>query len=139
MRSKIINAVKISPLLFCIYLNINSWVQLRSMGPEYGLANIHYISLVFLYLSIVLFFIRRKIFLVVSVVTIALLLFDVLSIMPIQFATRTEFTLNSWSIEVRYLQPYFWVLLFHLGVNFKDYISVFSDLKRINKSNQTLS
>ena len=139
MRNQILDTAKVLPLLFCVYLNVSSWIQLRSMGPEYSLANIHYVSLIFLYVSIVLYFIKRRIFLVVSIITIVLLLFDVLSIMPIQYATRTEFTLNSWSIEIRYVQPYFWVLAFHVGLNFKDYRSMFVDLKRINKSEDTLS
>lgn len=139
MRNQILDTAKVLSLLFCVYLNVSSWIQLRSMGPEYSLANIHYVSLIFLYVSIVLYFIKRRIFLVVSIITIVLLLFDVLSIMPIQYATRTEFTLNSWSIEIRYVQPYFWVLAFHVGLNFKDYRSMFVDLKRINKSEDTLS
>jgi len=137
MRNKIINAAKILPLLFCVYLNLNSWFQLRSMGTEYSLANIHYMSLAFLYISIVLFFIQRKIFLIVSIIIIILLLFDVLSVMPIQYAYRTGFTLNSWSMEIRYVQPYFLVLVFHIGLNFKIYRSLFVDLIRLNKPGNT--
>ena len=137
MRNKIVDTTKVLPLLFCVYLNVSSWLQLRNMGSEYSLANIHYISLVFLYVSIGLFFIKRKIFLVASIITIGLLLFDVLSIMPIQYATRAGFTLNSWSVEIRYVQPYFWILAFHVGLNFKAYRSMFVDLKRINKSEST--
>lgn len=133
MRNLIINISKLLPLLFCVYLNFSSWKELRSMGPEYSLARIHYISIVCLYVSIALFFIKQNIFLIISIITILLLLFDVLSIMPIQYAVRAGFTLNSWSIEIRYVQPYFWILVFHVGLNFKNYKSLFVAFKKNNK------
>ncbi len=75
------------------------------MGFDMGLLEIHYLGMFFLYLSIGLFFIKRNVFLILSFITIILLLFDFVSVTPIQNVIRAGFTLNKWAVEIKYVQP----------------------------------
>lgn len=133
MRQKLTNISKLLGLLFCFYLSVFSYLQMKEMNEEYGLLNLHYVSFSILCISTVLFFINRNFFLAASIITILLLLFDVLSISPIKNVVTEEYSINSFSLKIHYVRPYFWILFFHVLFNFKDYRSLFLDLLRVRK------